>query len=89
MLQACEAMSLKSAFVVGYTGATGKELVKELAKSKRFERVTLIGRRKVEYDDAELQKFVSKLTIFISPWSKFHRNARVFWSSFCCCLLLR
>ncbi|XP_067936050.1 oxidoreductase HTATIP2-like [Watersipora subatra] len=54
-------MSLKSAFVIGYTGATGKELVKELAKSKRFERVTLIGRRKVEYDDAELQKFEQRV----------------------------
>ena len=51
---------LKSAFVVGYTGATGKELVKELAKSKRFEKIVLIGRRKVEYDNEDLQNFVSK-----------------------------
>ena len=50
---------LKSAFVVGYTGATGKTLVTELVKSKRFEKVVLIGRRKVEYDSAELQNLVS------------------------------
>lgn len=57
------ASALKSAFVVGYTGATGKELVKELAKSNRFERVVLIGRRKVEYESEALQKFVSRFTM--------------------------
>jgi len=54
---------LRSAFVVGYTGATGKDLVKELAKSKKFEQVVLIGRRKVEYEDQELQKFVSYIAV--------------------------
>ncbi|XP_072018471.1 oxidoreductase HTATIP2-like [Amphiura filiformis] len=38
----------KTAFVVGYTGETGKELVKELAKTKIFSKVTLIGRRNVQ-----------------------------------------
>lgn len=52
------AKALNSAFVVGYTGATGKALVKELASSKRFEKVVLIGRRKVEYEAPELQAFV-------------------------------
>lgn len=51
--------ALKSAFVVGYTGSTGRELVKELAKSQRFEKVVLIGRRKVEYEQPELKEFVS------------------------------
>jgi len=50
--------ALKSAFVAGYTGATGRELVKELAKSEKFDRVVLIGRRKVEYEDENLQKLV-------------------------------
>ena len=45
----------KTAFVLGYTGEVGKELVKELLKSKIFSRVTLIGRRVVNYED-ELYK---------------------------------
>lgn len=40
-----------SAFVVGYTGEVGKELVKELAKRNIFQKVLLLGRRKVEYSD--------------------------------------
>ena len=47
----------KSAFVLGYTGEVGKELVKELLKSQIFQRVVLIGRRQVEYQD-ELYKDV-------------------------------
>ena len=47
----------KSAFVLGYTGEVGKELVKELLRSKVFNRVTLIGRRTVNYED-ELYKDV-------------------------------
>lgn len=47
----------KSAFVLGYTGEVGKELVKELLRSKVFSRVTLIGRRQVNYED-ELYKDV-------------------------------
>ena len=41
----------KSVFVLGYTGEVGKELVKELLRSKLFNRVTLIGRRIVNYED--------------------------------------
>ena len=48
----------KSAFVLGYTGEVGKELVKELLQSKVFGRVTLIGRRIVSYED-ELYKDVA------------------------------
>ena len=50
---------MKSALVLGYTGATGRVCVKGLGETSRFENVVLIGRRKVEYDDPKLQKFVS------------------------------
>ena len=50
---------MKSALVLGYTGATGREVVKVLGETSRFEKVVLIGRRKVDYDDSKLQKFVS------------------------------
>ena len=36
-----------SAFVLGYTGEVGKELVKELKRTKPFKKVYLIGRRQV------------------------------------------
>ena len=46
-----------TAFVVGYTGEIGKELVKELLTSNVFKHVVLIGRREVKYED-ELYKDV-------------------------------
>ena len=47
----------KSAFVLGYTGGVGKELVKALLESHVFAKVVLIGRRTVTYED-ELYKDV-------------------------------
>ena len=60
----------KTAFVLGYTGETGKELVKELLKSKIFSRVTLIGRRIVNYED-ELYKDV--VSLCVSVWIETER----------------
>ena len=47
------------AFVVGYTGETGKELVKALSATKPFTRVVLIGRRKTSVTDKLGEGFVS------------------------------
>jgi len=47
----------KMAFVVGFTGAVGKELVRALLSSRVFAKVVLIGRRTVSYED-ELYKDV-------------------------------
>lgn len=44
-----------TAFIVGYTGEVGKEVVKEVLKSRKFSKVVLFGRREVKYDD-ELYK---------------------------------
>ena len=49
-----------SCFVVGYTGEVGKELVKELLTRKVFSRVTLIGRREVQYSDELFKDVVSR-----------------------------
>ncbi|XP_069133882.1 oxidoreductase HTATIP2-like [Argopecten irradians] len=38
----------KTAFIIGYTGECGKELVKALSKNRIFNKVVLIGRRKVD-----------------------------------------
>ena len=53
----------QTAFVLGYSGEVGKELVKQLAQSNIFSKVTLIGRRQIEYDD-ERKQFVSALQYF-------------------------
>jgi len=55
----------KTAFVLGYTGAIGKELVKALLSSNIFARVVLIGRRTVTYEDA-LYKDVVSVSVAIS-----------------------
>lgn len=47
------------AFVLGYTGETGKVLVKELSKGKVFKNVMLIGRREVQLEKDLWPEFVS------------------------------
>lgn len=50
------------AFVLGYTGETGKALIKQLACDGFFSSIVLIGRRQVELRDLEItddSKFVS------------------------------
>lgn len=39
------------ALITGFTGETGKALLKELLRSKKFSKVILVGRRNVEFDD--------------------------------------
>ena len=53
----------KTAFVVGYTGEVGKELVKALVTSNIFAKVTLIGRRVVTYDEEIYKNVVSFVTV--------------------------
>jgi oxidoreductase len=52
----------KTAFVVGYTGEVGKEVVKAILRSRVFSRLVLIGRRTVTFDD-ELYKDVEQRII--------------------------
>jgi len=52
----------KAAFVVGYTGELGSELTRQLLESKIFDRVVLIGRRKVNYSD-ELHKLAEQKVV--------------------------
>lgn len=39
----------QTALVTGYTGESGKALVKELVENKQFQKIILIGRRKVDF----------------------------------------
>ncbi|OWF35470.1 oxidoreductase HTATIP2-like [Mizuhopecten yessoensis] len=51
----------KTAFIIGYTGECGKELVKALSKNKIFSKVVLIGRRKVEISPDPGPEFEQKV----------------------------
>lgn len=55
----------KMAFVVGYTGETGKTLVKELLQRKVFKKLILIGRRQVKLDGDLYKDTVSPLVGYI------------------------
>ena len=46
----------KVALVTGYTGESGKALVKELVKNKEFKKIILVGRRTVEYTENEYKE---------------------------------
>jgi len=55
----------KTAFVLGYTGVIGQELVKALLGSRIFTKVVLIGRRMVTYEDELYKDVVSVLVCSI------------------------
>ena len=56
----------KIALVTGYTGESGKALLNELVKNKYFHKIILVGRRKVDYTDAEYrEKTVLEININI------------------------
>ena len=49
----------KTALVTGYTGESGKALVKELVENNEFKKIILVGRRKVDFtEDGYKQKTV-------------------------------
>ncbi|XP_022094045.1 oxidoreductase HTATIP2-like isoform X2 [Acanthaster planci] len=66
----------QTAFVVGYTGEVGKEVVKELARTKIFSNVFLIGRREVKYEDELFKDF--KMEQKIVDFDKLDDFANVF-----------
>ncbi|KAJ8299262.1 hypothetical protein KUTeg_023322 [Tegillarca granosa] len=72
-----------SAFVLGYTGETGKVLVKELAKAKLFDKIYLIGRRQVPLGPDVGTEFEQKVVDF----DNLEAHADVFSNidtGFCC-----
>ncbi|XP_067902608.1 oxidoreductase HTATIP2 [Heterodontus francisci] len=54
----------KSCFILGASGETGKVLLKEVVKSQLFSKVTLIGRRKLTFEDATLENVVQEVVDF-------------------------
>ena len=44
------------ALITGYTGESGKALLKELVANKRFQKIILIGRRQVDFNESEYKE---------------------------------
>lgn len=48
----------KIALVTGYTGESGKALVKELIRNNQFQKIILLGRREIDLGDEYRTKTV-------------------------------
>ncbi|ORZ35223.1 hypothetical protein BCR44DRAFT_116747 [Catenaria anguillulae PL171] len=55
---------MASAVVLGHTGAVGKALLRELMADARFAKVTVVGRREIEYSGPNADKLVQKVVDF-------------------------
>ncbi|XP_069133880.1 oxidoreductase HTATIP2-like isoform X2 [Argopecten irradians] len=73
----------KTAFILGYTGECGKELVKSLSKNKIFNKVVLIGRRKVDLTPDPGPAFEQKVVDFdkLEEYTEAFQGAQV---GYCC-----
>ncbi|ETN84866.1 NAD dependent epimerase/dehydratase family protein [Necator americanus] len=49
---------LKSAFVLGATGAVGSQLVDALVKSRQFKRIVVVGRRKIPLENDSIEQVI-------------------------------
>lgn len=73
----------KRAFVLGYTGACGKELVEVLLSSNIFAKVVLIGRRTVTYED-QLYKDVEQRVVDFENLDQYADAFKNFDVGYCC-----
>ncbi|GCB71974.1 hypothetical protein scyTo_0008987 [Scyliorhinus torazame] len=54
----------KSCFILGASGETGKVLLREIVQSRIFTKVTLIGRRKLTFEDAARENVSQEVVDF-------------------------
>ena len=76
-------MSGIKSFVVGATGAVGKEVVKVLSLNEAFSKVTIIGRRKLDLD-AEKYKKVDQCIVDFDKLEDYAHVFEGFDIGFCC-----
>jgi len=75
---------LKTALVIGYTGATGREVVKALVETQRFEKVVLVGRRQVEFKDEPRIEELEQRVVDFDNLEKHKEAFSGFDVVFCC-----
>ncbi|XP_058484551.1 oxidoreductase HTATIP2 [Solea solea] len=54
----------KSCFILGASGETGQMLVKELLQRNMFSKITLIGRRRLTFEDKQYENLVQEVVDF-------------------------
>lgn len=77
------AKSAKSVFILGYTGETGKALVKELSRANYFSKVVLIGRRQVDLPEDVTKDFEQKIVDYdkLDEYKEAFQGCQI---GFCC-----
>ncbi|XP_072528262.1 oxidoreductase HTATIP2 [Salminus brasiliensis] len=73
----------RSCFILGASGETGKHLLKEIVERRLFSKVTLIGRRKLTFEDEAYENLVQEVVDF----EKLDDHAAAFQGhdvGFCC-----
>ncbi|XP_075694227.1 protein HTATIP2 isoform X2 [Rhinoderma darwinii] len=73
----------KSCFILGASGETGKELLKEIVQSQLFGKVTVIGRRKLSFED-EAYKDVNQELVDFEKLDEFPSAFQGHDVGFCC-----
>ena len=58
----------KSCFILGASGETGKELLKEIVERKLFSKITLIGRRQLTFEDKAFENLVGVRLVLLSMY---------------------
>uniref|UniRef100_A0A915IF84 Protein HTATIP2 n=1 Tax=Romanomermis culicivorax TaxID=13658 RepID=A0A915IF84_ROMCU len=79
-----ERLANKKAFIVGYTGEVGKQLVKELLEKKVFLKLVLLGRRKVDFPQDEAYAKAEQIEIDFDNVDKFKDHLKDCEFGFCC-----
>ncbi|XP_043829445.1 oxidoreductase HTATIP2 [Dromiciops gliroides] len=73
----------KSVFILGASGETGQVLLRELLKENLFAKVTLIGRRKIEYEE-EAYKHVHQEVVDFEKLDEYSSAFQGHDVGFCC-----
>ncbi|CAF0793959.1 unnamed protein product [Adineta steineri] len=74
----------KIALVTGYTGESGKALVKELITNNQFKKIILVGRRKVDYTENEYKEKTEQREIDFDQVDNYTEAFRGADVHFCC-----
>ncbi|CAM4568067.1 unnamed protein product [Lepidochelys olivacea] len=73
----------KSCFILGASGATGKELLKEILKQQLFSNVTIIGRRKLTFEEVAYQN-VNQQVVDFEKLDEYSASFQGHDVGFCC-----
>ncbi|XP_069824150.1 oxidoreductase HTATIP2 isoform X2 [Dendropsophus ebraccatus] len=73
----------KSCFILGASGETGKELLKQILQSRLFSKVTIVGRRKLDFED-EAYKDVNQEVVDFEKLDEYSSAFQGHDVGFCC-----